>query len=404
MKTNRTILFLFMAALMLSACQKTENNAQKRDSPDFTLEEVAKIMTELPIGISHVDEVFSAVNASSFNGYDEEYMFTDLLTCPGAGVGDSRNLEHVERGRRASMDKPGAALKDLFTDYFAAHPKTKAGGAEESLRQLMESDIQIYWPYSEDWDGETFPIVTFDPGDGQESNIGYELCRREDGQTEIRSVVVTEDVARERPVWVVNRNDDSEYNPIRIFEGQKYLVCGDGKCMELDADGQSSLKGAVDGKRKVLKVKAFNMLRNYDSWFAGASEFWIKCGSINGFRAATEEELAKYTPSVTDCMVVVKRSQVGRNIPLGIVLLTDFTEQMENIAFLITEDDGGTVTEWKCEATVKIKSRSWGININIPYRSEDDIVWRGQLSRDYLAESRYTVSRLGDVKVTFEME
>ena len=36
--------------------------------------------------------------------------------------------------------------------------------------------------------------------------------------------------------------------------------------------------------------------------------------------------------------------------------------------------------------------------------TEDDIVWRGQLSRDYLAESRYTVSRLGDVKVTFEME
>ena len=70
MKTNRTILFLFMATLMPAACQKTENNAQKRDSPDFTLEEVAKIMTELPIGISHVDEVFSAVNASSFNGYD----------------------------------------------------------------------------------------------------------------------------------------------------------------------------------------------------------------------------------------------------------------------------------------------------------------------------------------------
>ena len=43
MKTNRTILFLFMATLMLSACQKTGNNAQKRDSPDFTLEEVAKM-------------------------------------------------------------------------------------------------------------------------------------------------------------------------------------------------------------------------------------------------------------------------------------------------------------------------------------------------------------------------
>ncbi len=146
------------------------------------------------------------------------------------------------------------------------------------------------------------------------------------------------------------------------------------------------------------------MMRNYDSWFAGASEFWIKCGAVNGFRAATEEDLAKYTPSVTDCMVVVKRSQLGRTLPLGIVMLTDFTDQMENIAFLITEDDGGTIEEWKCEATVKVKSKSWGVNISIPYHSKDDIVWRGQLSRDYLASSRYTISRLGDVSVTFEME
>ena len=144
------------------------------------------------------------------------------------------------------------------------------------------------------------------------------------------------------------------------------------------------------------------MLRNYDNWLEGGSEFIIKCGSVNGFKASKEEDLAKYSPSVTDCMVVVKRKQLGLTLPLGVVLLTDFTEQMENIAFLITEDDGGTVTQWKCEAMVKYNSKSYGFNLDIPYRSKDDIVWRGQLSRDYLTGGRYTYSRLGDVEVTFE--
>ena len=60
------------------------------------------------------------------------------------------------------------------------------------------------------------------------------------------------------------------------------------------------------------------------------------------------------------------------------------------------------MTQWKCEAMVKYNSKSYGFNLDIPYRSKDDIVWRGQLSRDYLTGGRYTYSRLGDVEVTFE--
>ena len=403
MKVKGLFLSLCMAAVGLSSCQKDGSGDHVNVASDYSLEEVAKIMTELPIGIAHVDEVFDAVSSSSYNGYDEEYMFSDLLTRPGEGVGNLKGAAGTS-ATLMSESKYSNPLRNLLSDYFADHPRTKSGGPEESLRALMESGIQIYWPYSEEWDGESFPIVTFDPENGQESNIGYELVTSADGTTGVKEVIVDEDLARQHPVWVINRNDDSEYSPISVFSGKQYLMSENGKCLAVDDDLMPVLCGKKEDSRKVLKIRAFQMMRNYDSWFAGASEFWIKCGAVNGFRAATEEDLAKYTPSVTDCMVVVKRSQLGRTLPLGIVMLTDFTDQMENIAFLITEDDGGTIEEWKCEATVKVKSKSWGVNISIPYHSKDDIVWRGQLSRDYLASSRYTISRLGDVSVTFEME
>ena len=342
---------------------------------------------------SHLGEVFDAVCASSENGYDEEYMLADLVGSPGAGVGDG-----VFRSKAAPIyDRP---LRDLLSDYFEANPSavpTRAGSSEACLRMLEESDMQIYWPYSEDWDGETFPIITFDPGDGSEYNYGYQAVRGEDGSVEIQSVYVDEQLAMSRPVWVINNNDDSHLVPVQsaFLDG-----AGAAALMANEAASVQGGEGDIPGDR--LYIRSLKMLRNYDSWFGGASEFVIKCGAVDGFRATSEEDLSKYRPSVTDCVVVVKRRQLGMSVPLGILLLTDYTPQMENIAFLVTEDDGGKVENWKCEATVKWQSKSYGFTLNIPYRDRDDIVWRGQLSRSFFERGSIVTDRFGDVEITFE--
>lgn len=423
-------------AFLASACRGSDVVEPQSPESGFSLEEFAGILSALPMDRSHLGEVFDAVCASSENGYDEEYMLADLVGSPGAGVGDG-----VFRSKAAPRyDRP---LRDLLSDYFEANPSavpTRAGSSEACLRMLEESDMQIYWPYSEDWDGETFPIITFDPGDGSEYNYGYQAVRCEDGSVEIQSVYVDEQLAMSRPVWVINNNDDSHLVPVQSAfldgagadAGAGVAALGaDASSPEVQAfsearassgaraspgvqvlipvvrtataDAAASVQGSegdVPGDR--LYIRSLKMLRNYDSWFGGASEFVIKCGAVDGFRATSEEDLSKYRPSVTDCVVVVKRRQLGMSVPLGILLLTDYTPQMENIAFLVTEDDGGKVENWKCEATVKWQSKSYGFTLNIPYRDRDDIVWRGQLSRSFFERGSIVTDRFGDVEITFE--
>ena len=405
-------------AFLASACRGSDVVEPQSPESGFSLEEFAGILSALPMDRSHLGEVFDAVCASSENGYDEEYMLADLVGSPGAGVGDG-----VFRSKAAPRyDRP---LRDLLSDYFEANPSavpTKAGDPEACLRMLMESDMQIYWPYSEDWDGEAFPIITFDPGDGSEYNYGYQAVRGEDGSVEIQSVYVDEQVAMSRPVWVINNNDDSHLVPVQsaFLDGAGAAALrADASSPEAQAspemqaltpvvrtataDAAASAQGSegdIPGNR--LYIRSLKMLRNYDSWFGGASEFVIKCGAVDGFRATSEEDLSKYRPSVTDCVVVVKRRQLGMSVPLGILLLTDYTPQMENIAFLVTEDDGGKVENWKCEATVKWQSKSYGFTLNIPYRDRDDIVWRGQLSRSFFERGSIVTDRFGDVEITFE--
>lgn len=426
------------AILLLSAlsCQEEKLNVvyppKEEDKSLISLAQVAKIMSALPLDNEHLHEVYSAVSSSSSNGYDEEYLMSDLFENPGNGVGS----------KTKSSNNYTRPLKDLFEDYIRTKYQTKAGGsaelAEQYLNALQESNYQIYWPYSEDWDGKTFPIITFDPGYAAESNYGYEFILDNNGFRVVDSLIVDESVAMNRPVWVINENDDKQFTPLILNQHteetpnsvisantvsflnqtQTSQIVGkldetktieDLKCSEdpiLTMTNSISPQGYKYGDNeecRSLSIKSFKMLRNYDTWFGGASEFFIKCGAINGFKATTDEELKLYTPAVTDMMVVVKRRQLGLKVPINSLLLNEYTSQMDKIAFIIMEDDGGETKNWKCSAVVKIKSKSTGFELDIPYKDKDDIVWRGQLNYSFFADQTEVTQRFGDVEITFSL-
>ena len=88
---------------------------------------------------------------------------------------------------------------------------------------------------------------------------------------------------------------------------------------------------------------------------------------------------------------------------INVILMSDWSVQMTSSAFMITEDDGGTQTEWTCKAKVFIESKSYGVEITIPVNSKDDIVWRGELSNKWIEDNSNKAWAFGDVELTFEL-
>lgn len=389
-------------ALAAVSCEVIDNDMEKhadseQDSTDYVaLKDVAMILSEIPLQDVHVSEVHSAVASSSVNGYDEEYTMRNLFESPGAGVGDSS----TKSGEW--LDNP---LRDLIEEHVRSGALTKADGTgvdpDTFLDALTSSDIQIYWPFSEEWNGETLPVITFDPESGAETNIGYKLVLKDDGTRHVEEVVVDEAMAIQRPVWVVNRNSDAEFTSLEMLRREDPNWGEGGGAIIIEPHGKAATKG--ESSVKSLILKDFTMRRNYDPWFAGASEFFVKAGSVEDFTATTEAEMKLYVPTVTDFMVVVKRSQLGKPQPFNAVLVSDWTDQMVNCAFMITEDDGGTQTEWECTALVRINSKSYGVEVKLPFNTRDDIVWRGQLSSRWLEAASNMVGHFGDVDLTFEV-
>ena len=389
------------SVIAILSCEVIDDNLDRHVNPEtrenVRLDQVAEILSEIPLSAEHLEEVYSAVSASSENGYDEEYTMADLFESPGRGVGDS------DEETKAVTDVYTNPLRELIENHVRSSALTKSSGEaftdpDAFLEALTASDIQIYWPFSESWDGSAMPVVTFDPEDGSDANIGYRLVVNDDGSRNVEQVVVDEALAQTVPVWVVNRNSDAGYTTLELIRREDPDWGNGGGTIIVNPDTKSQ-----DTASKSLILRDFTMHRNYDTWFAGASEFFVKVGSVDDFTASTEAELKLYNPQITDFMVVVKRSQVGKPQLVNTLLISDWNQQMSHCAFMITEDDGGTRTEWKCTALVRIKSMSYGVELNLPFNTRDDIVWRGQLSERWLSASSGQTGSFGDLDLTFEV-
>lgn len=394
MKNLRHYLAVAVVPVLMSvSCEIVDDDPLKNVDEDSYIElsEVAQVFAGIPIRHCHLQEVHDAVSSSSGNGYDEEYTMVRLFSAPGSGVGE-------DPATRADGIY-GQPLRELLQEHLL---ETKSSASIPDPRQWLDelesSDIQIYWPYSGSWDGSSFPVITFDPEDDSDVNVGYRLHVGEDGTRTVEEVIVDEQMAMTTPVWVINRNSDAGYKTLEMLRKEDPdWGSGGGNIIVRPLAASSK-------KNRSLILKDFKMNRNYDCWFAGASEFFVKIGSVEDFTATTEAELKLYTPKITDFLIVVKRGQEGEKVPFNAVLVTDWDEDLTHCAFMIIEDDGGTWTEWKCTAFVRIASKSYGVELNIPIKSWDDIVWRGRLAWDWLEANDGKVSHFGDVDLTFEIE
>jgi hypothetical protein len=404
MKMNDFMKLMLAAVIAFPSCEILDNDEDKhimdKHQTHISLSEVSQILSSIPITQKQVREVYDAVTASSGNGYDEEYTMKNLFSAPGSGVGDKATRT------AGSYDQP---LSRLIEEHVKSIAGTRSSvdmsvdrmGVDGFLQALEESDIQIYWPFSERHSSDRLPIITFDPEDGSEVNVGYRLIDNGDGFRHVEEVIVDEAMAEEYPVWVVNRNSDAGYSSLEMLRRED-PDWGEGGGDIIVNPKSLALKRSVTGS-KTLILKDFIMKRNYDSWFAGASEFFVKVGAVEDFTASTEAELRLYSPSVTDFVIVVKRSQKGQPLPFNAVLVTDWSEQMTHCAFMITEDDGGTRTTWDCTALVRVASKSYGVEMKIPFNTRDDIVWRGQLASSWFEKNNNRTAHFGDVDLTFEV-
>ena len=90
-------------------------------------------------------------------------------------------------------------------------------------------------------------------------------------------------------------------------------------------------------------------------------------------------------------------SYVGReNVPTdgAIIYAPNHTNALMDALVILAMDR---------KAKVYVASKSYGIEINLPVRTRDDIVWRGELACRWLEDNESRSWAFGDVDLTFDL-
>ena len=125
----KKVLCLALLAGSLAACEKVDTTVKEYDPVAVPLEDVARILAALPVGSEQWNEVHTAVQASTENGYDSEYTLKDLFTRPGAGVGAAPGAKSAENDYTRPMRD---WIGDYVNDLFAATKASETGEVSRS--------------------------------------------------------------------------------------------------------------------------------------------------------------------------------------------------------------------------------------------------------------------------------
>lgn len=180
----------------------------KTKSAENTVElsTVAQLLASIEIDQSVMNEVKAGVQRSRKYGLDEEYRFTDML---------KPSLSKIQRFSVSSL------LLQKMTDALNVKQEQLKSGISTSdfLNYLSDNDIQIYWPFSDKWDGYSLPILL-----SATDNNDW-VCKpvlTKNGFIEMDTVKLTREFVKNNTVWIISMNE-TPYDELPDFENGEYV-------------------------------------------------------------------------------------------------------------------------------------------------------------------------------------
>lgn len=166
---------------------------------DNPYRDFARAMTALNLDEEIVNEIHNAVSRSIECGLDEVYFFNEAL--------DNNSkvfTEPVDFGR-------------LLKRKLEAFPENEAVKyINEFWENYADKDrFQIYWPYSENWDGKTMPLIAA-------RSVVFSV--KEGGKIDMKDIL-TDEYAKKNPVIVIN-DSPIKYSQLPDFAKSNF-VCID---------------------------------------------------------------------------------------------------------------------------------------------------------------------------------
>ncbi len=209
MKKLLSLLLIASFLIVFDSCQKADVLieedliTQEQLETRKKLREAALVVTNMTKNKNLNKLVFNEVNQKRNGLY--RVGFLDLFSSEQTkSVSKVRNeqlnfLSEFENSAIKLYDKDNLKSGDVEIDPNSS--------VEELITFLKDNNINMYWPYSQNWDGNEIPTITYQPFDNDEENEGFIFRSSElkSASTDIyEKVLVDDDYAWNKPTIIID--------------------------------------------------------------------------------------------------------------------------------------------------------------------------------------------------------
>lgn len=368
---NLFLLFLLVTFGLISCEQEelsTPNNPVTTKNSE--LKSVATIVSNLEIDNNNCKEVHTAVSNALSYGLDEGYYFKEIM--------------NEDNQKIMTKSVSSLSLGKTIRSYLTNTKSQSANNELISIDHLINSDIQIYWPYSENWDGVTLPAITFVPdNEDQEWNYAY----KKNGN-KIDTIIVDETYMENNPVWIINKSEIS-YDDLPDFSKGQFIKGNICYASEIQAKSINNPTIKTKAAGEIVYTVHLGKLMSkhqYDSIWGGGSDFVVQMGAIEHMKIESIVQLTSINPTVTYIKILRSRKDIKKQrwTEVNSILSSDWLPNENNAAFMLHEEDSGNSDDWEADLSVKIEDKDYGFKVKLPLQNHDELIYKIVYSRNFM--------------------
>lgn len=261
----RLLINLCLSLLVVSmySCSKLEQDLVEQDN-----KEIVKVGN---LSAKSDNQILDLMLKASNDQNVVQAMHKETLASLSVGLEESVYFNEVlsnDASTRVVSEK--SILKSFINSNFALNENTFRS------TNFKIDDVEIYWPYSEDWDGKTQPVIVFNSNDENQyieddKTYAYKFVENGTSYT-VDTLIVDENYAEKNPVWVINQNNIS-LNDIINFKNGNYASTN-----YIPHQENNSVTRTTSSYVSTLTIKSIQATVQHDSWLDGGSEYIIFWG------------------------------------------------------------------------------------------------------------------------------
>ncbi|MEP1151980.1 MAG: hypothetical protein ABJH08_09675 [Balneola sp.] len=380
-----SLMILFISSLLLSCSKTATDSFEEISLTEDQLEMKSKmkqtslILLDLVTEKDVIQELKIATSYALEQERDEDVTFSELM---------HDNSDYKMNTKYKNSNVLGS-FKSHFKTLINTKSKINGSTIDPDLESyLIQNNLKIYWPYSENWDSDVVPTISYHPLDNEDTNEGFKPVRAKSSGFGYENITMNDDYAYNNPsLLIVPCEENMMVYKTNLNEA---ISCGGGGGPSNPGGGSGNddtNPGEYDINQVILH--SARLSEQYDGLFAGGSEvFWQLTDAVKLTTYDSQPEV-RYGQSRKNFSRRDIRKKYWKN--LSTTVDDDWADyELAKELYIWEGDEGDVKVDFSLGVNVKIsESVSANFNVSAKVDKKRDDLYKGFMDRNVF----YTLNR-----------